>query len=373
MIARWLILLPRDIYMPLEDAFEPITLEFGEHLVTVWPLLQANISAGDLAWPHETPAVEAILGLHAVEPTASPAAVIGGSPTFRANLLVLDFLRQEFDLSQAPAVDAALQLANWLLASLASTAGARLMDWLDPDRTPWRLAYLTDDNKPAPSAEQRPNFRARVPMSAGPALTAADWETIGKAPIHLWNMLILDAKACAPSDDTGIILAYSALEVFIAWALEQYVASGAMDRSLFKWITDRGNYAKDPSLPEQFDQLLKAVSGRTLKSEKTLWEGFQLLRKARNDLVHTGEARINGKPLEPRQARWFVQIAADVIDWVEQGLPEDLRRPARARTPVAYRVQAVSPGQGANWRVHLDPSLADPNRLTSDDAPKAIQ
>jgi hypothetical protein len=201
-IARWLILLPHDIYLPLDDAFEPITLEFDGHLVTVWPLLQANISAGDLAWPSETPALEAILGLHAVEPTASPAATIGGKPTFRANLLVLDFLRDEFDLSQLPNVDAALQLANWLLASLASAAGARLMDWLDPDRTPWRLVYLTDDGAPAPGTEQRPNYRIRVPMRAGPVLTASEWGTIGKVPIHLWNVLILEAKAFA-ADFTG--------------------------------------------------------------------------------------------------------------------------------------------------------------------------
>jgi hypothetical protein len=208
-------------------------------------------------------------------------------------------------------------------------------------------------------------------MRAGPVLTAADWGNVGKVPIHLWNVLLLEAKAFAPSDTTGIILAYTALEVFIAWALEQHVASGAMDRSLFKWITDRGNYLKDPALPEQLDQLLRAVSGRTLKGEKALWERFQLLRKARNDLVHTGEARINGKPLEPRQAGWLVQIAADVIDWVEQGLPEELRRPAPARASVAYRVQAVTPGHEANWKVHMDPRLADPNRLTSTDAPKA--
>ena len=76
-----------------------------------------------------------------------------------------------------------------------------------------------------------------------------------------------------PSVEASLVLAFASLEAFIDWCLEQHVAAGAMDGTLYQWIAERDDYAKRPSVAEQFDVLLKTV-GRSLKDDHRLWERF---------------------------------------------------------------------------------------------------
>jgi hypothetical protein len=84
------------------------------------------------------------------------------------------------------------------------------------------------------------------------------------------------------------VLGFTALEVRIEAALNELARLFGVRPDVWEWLNDRGDYRKEPSTVEQFDSLLKSVTGRTLKEDNRLWEAFQNLRKARNAFAHDG-------------------------------------------------------------------------------------
>jgi hypothetical protein len=97
---------------------------------------------------------------------------------------------------------------------------------------------------------------------------------------------------------------------------------------LWHYINNRGDYQKDPSVKEEYDVLLRALTGRSLKEEPVLWEAFCNLRGARNALVHGGTLTIGGRPITRNQAYELVGRAKEIALWVESLLPGSARRPA---------------------------------------------
>jgi hypothetical protein len=92
-------------------------------------------------------------------------------------------------------------------------------------------------------------------------------------------------------------------------------------------INNRGNFLKDPANDEQFDHLLKELTGHSLKEDAVLWTAFQHLRSARNKFVHEGVATIGGRPVEEGEARVLMRQVNEIISWVRDKIPPDIQWP----------------------------------------------
>ena len=138
-----------------------------------------------------------------------------------------------------------------------------------------------------------------------------------------WDILRLDAL---PAVGTAIVLAATALEVFIAHVLDVLASTSPIPADVWEWLNDRRG---EPSVEEQFDFLLHHFVGQTLKDNNELWIAFLDVKRARNAFVHQGTASLNQKRLEPADARRLVNDAFRIIDWVIPLLPTDLQKAAK--------------------------------------------
>src|SRR5262249_13656712 len=123
------------------------------------------------------------------------------------------------------------------------------------------------------------------------------WDNIFCLPpefeVPVWDGLRLDALAALPSVGTAVVLAATSLEVFISTLLDQLASKRGLSENLWTWVRDRdGRTLQQPSVEEQFDVLLKELTGHSLKEDAVLWEAFKNLKSARNSFVHEGTARL---------------------------------------------------------------------------------
>jgi hypothetical protein len=141
------------------------------------------------------------------------------------------------------------------------------------------------------------------------------------------------------------LLAATSLETLIADALDKLSAGASpVPQSLWMWINDRGDYRKEPSVLEQYDALLKAFTGRSLRDEIELWEALRNIRDAGNSFVHGGKPLIGRREVPLADARSLLAKAERIVEWVEAFLPETARRPRLRQTiRIAVRKSAVVP------------------------------
>jgi len=334
-IARFQVLLPYLTYSPSAVELPALDTASGGYRVRIFPPQKAIVDSRDLDGASPVPLFEAMQGVRAdPDRTANPNITVEDRPAFDSNLLVVDFLKdEEFDRnpnSEDPPTVLCFEVANDVLRRIRFVLRAPQIKPLVPDRSPWRIDFLNDDGSPLDPSP--PLARARVAGTFSwtvAVLNLAAWAEVAKpeagaAPV--WDELLLDAFSYLPSVESSIALAFSALEAFIDWCLAEHVAGGAMDRALYTWIAERDGFAKQPSVTEQFDALLKAVSGRSLKEDTRLWGTFVSLRKLRNNIVHTGEATLDRAPVDAVKASELVTGAREIIDWIEAGLPVEKRR-----------------------------------------------
>jgi hypothetical protein len=209
------------------------------------------------------------------------------------------------------------------------------VNWLLSTR---QLHYLNDDGTEVPQdAELRSQPGGigrgfRVPLT----LNEQIWHDVHSLPRDFapppWHDLLVDAKlpsrAGPHAVGTAIVLAVTSLEVFIAEILNKLAAKSQLSPDLWAWLNDRdGNWLKEPALEEQFDTLLKHFTSHSLKEDQGLWQAFKNLKNARNSFVHEGSAKIAGKPVSPADAPKLVDSACEIISWVRNVLPEDLKWP----------------------------------------------
>ena len=88
---------------------------------------------------------------------------------------------------------------------------------------------------------------------------------------------------------------------------------------------------REPSLAEQYDQLLSNVLGTSLKADNLLWEAFSNIRNARNSFVHEGQAKIGTTIVDVSKAGDLVVKAGDIVEFVRLRLPEELQWPVYTR------------------------------------------
>jgi hypothetical protein len=139
---------------------------------------------------------------------------------------------------------------------------------------------------------------------------------------------MLDAEGHLPNIVPAVVLAAAALEVLISAALDALAPVEGVGVAMWVFINNRGDYRKEPSVVEQYDVLLTALAGRSLKMRNDLWEVFRNLREARNSLMHDGSMSIGGRPVTRDQAYGMIIGAKAIAAWIEELLPAASRRPS---------------------------------------------
>jgi hypothetical protein len=261
---------------------------------------------------------------------------LNGSPAFQADALRIDFQKESFNRTKGlvfdPPEEVVRRAVNSFLIRLrhvTRAAGIRLIDF--PGAT-WRISYLNDDESELEKDETFVRGRGGLQRSLSfIALTKAVWTDMHGLPADHepppWEDLLLDAQGDLPRIGPAMVLAATALEVFISWALDQLAAKGSVSVDLWRWINERGNYLREPTVEEQFDALLMFLSGHSLKAENRLWVSFIQLKNARNSFVHEGRASIGGVPVSIEAARKLVTTASEIVTKVREWLPVDLQWP----------------------------------------------
>ena len=90
-----------------------------------------------------------------------------------------------------------------------------------------------------------------------------------------WSKLLLDAEELLPDIGASIVMAAAALEVLIEVALSCLASINEMPKGLWEWINNRGDYRKEPSEEEKYDNLLYILANKSLKAEQPLWEALK--------------------------------------------------------------------------------------------------
>jgi hypothetical protein len=269
------------------------------------------------------------------------------------NVLQIDFLRETFERNIEAPLDPpytlAVEVANRFLAQLRMLTRRSYLKPLKPDEVQWRMSYLTDDGEPLPEAQGLRLGEYGRSISWRPLLLDGAWSVLPALPPDytppLWDVLLLDADALPPEIGPALVAANTALETFITWALDELAALASVPTDLWQWVNDRPDWRQEPSVSERFDELLRITTGKSLKEEKQLWEGFQQLRSVRNSFAHEGQSLVGrkkgkrgkrgqpGRTVTLQEAQQMIGHANAIITWVEAFLPEEKRRPKAQSRP----------------------------------------
>jgi len=271
-----------------------------------------------------------------VAPEVPERILVNGKPAIVADLITITFRRESFDRRADSDIDPSIGTINAVLRSfldrLKFVARAPQVRAIEFPLCPWYLRYLTDDR--AELEKQDGLIRGRGTMKfafSGIACDPALWNHVFSLPPQFesppWHTLLVDSRGALQHVGTAVVLAATALEVFISDALHKVAVESAVPGPLWNWITDRGDWQKEPSVDEQYSVLLQVLCGHSLKDEIELWDAFKHLRKARNSFVHEGVAKVGKKPLQSSEALALIERAEQIVATVREWLPEKHRWP----------------------------------------------
>jgi len=257
---------------------------------------------------------------------------IAGKPTFEADIVHIDFIKDNFnrliESPSDPSGDLIQEMLNSYLLRLRHVTKSSVVRPVRIQECTYRLSYLNDDGSELP--HQTGYFRHRLSKSVSMswiALTSAIWDDVHALPANYspppWEGLLLDAAYPGVSVGNSIVLAATGLEVFIARILDLLKEDSTTPSELWNWINNRPDRTREPSVEEQFDTLLKIFCGHSLKEDQELWVMFKNLKSARNAFVHTGVARIgkNEEPLSKDKAMPLVVAASKIIERIRGWIP----------------------------------------------------
>jgi hypothetical protein len=262
---------------------------------------------------------------------------IGDKPGFMANALRIDFAKDDFDRSEGTMFDPPAEVIQRAVSSfLTRYRHVARAPQISPDLLPFatfRVQYLNDDGTEL--QPERGKVRARAARQLRFSYVALTPEIF--ANIHTlnpdwqpsrWQDLLLDAQGALPKVGTAVVLAATALEVFIADTLDALAAKSAVPPEMWKWLNKRKDIDNNPSTDEQFDSLLEFFVGKSLKKEdKALWDSFMNLRTARNKFVHEGAAKIGGVEIDAKKAGELVGKAREITAKIREWLPPEMQWP----------------------------------------------
>lgn len=382
MIARVSILLPFDLLIREGDELPGFELAAPDFHVRFHPPLhlveRPKLTDGGL---------DATIALRAPRAVAfSDSLLADGHRVGQVNVLVLDVSKPEFNRaipvpadrmpSTDPGPDFVFAIANGILAKLRVYSRAFQIRELVPGRDPCCICYLNDDGEELKQEEGKFRITAYGQVTVGfPVLTPDVISMVASsanAEPYVWDQLLLDAYGLLPDVGGAIIMAATALETFIAWALDILHRERPLSPGLWEWINTRGDdHTKEPSVSDKFDVLLRAFTGVSLKDDAQLWQHHKELREARNNLVHRGTATIGRSRTEvdARKVRELVSGADKIVKWVELLLPEAYRR-ARTEAIGPFTRRLASQSTPVNSiRVEADPQNQGPIRVVSTEKP----
>ena len=327
MIAKLAVAVPFTMILPDGTPFETFTYEDGDCKVVILPPGKSDVP------------------IHGDVPEG---VTIANAPAFAGNSLHFEFSKPSFNLDATGTPEPTNEVLARAVVELVArvryvTRGFQAYTKF-PNAT-WRLEYFNDDGSPYEPKKGEIRARAGRAMSwSFIAVTPEVWRLAHSLPDDwqpsTWDDILLDAFAAMPKIGTAVVLGATALEVFIAEVMEKLSKHASFPPLLWGWINDRGDWQKEPSPEEQFDQLLEYFTGHSLKSEKELWEAFKNLKNARNKFVHYGVPMVGGKALSELEAMRLLQKADEIIEWTRKKVPEPIRWEApRTTADVQFQVR----------------------------------
>lgn len=259
-----------------------------------------------------------------------------GVPAFQADVLQIDFHKEAFDRSKGRLCDPPEQVirraVNSFLLRLRHVARAPQIRPLNFPWISWRIRYLNDDETELDKDENLVRGRGTLQFSLiWIALNKKVWEDVHSLPVDFeppaWEGLLLDAQEELPAIGPAIVLAATSLEVFISYVLDGMADIKAVTPELWRWIRQRGDWLREPTVEEQYDTLLKVLTGHTLKEDQKLWESFKHLKTARNAFVHEGVAKVGSAPVTLESAQKLIASASEIVARVRSWIPSELHWP----------------------------------------------
>lgn len=349
MIARLHVLLPHLFVVPIGLELAPIETELRGYRVRIHLPAQPEPIGPTLDRREQSRALKP-----AEKPVPSTDLQLDDGNVVIATLLVIDVLANDFDrrLGQFdPPIETLNEIVNDVLARFRSTSAAPKMTSVALNEGIARIRFLNDDGSDLAldSALQRTLLIAGQKRDLL-AITPGVWATVEGLPASwspfMWDVTLLDAGAALPHVGSAIVLAHTAIEVFAAAAIDRLARDAMVSPLLWEWLNDRGNYLKDPSAEDQLDVLLNWLTGKSLKDAPDLWRAYGQLRNARNKFAHEGVAKIEGVVVTLEQARELLDKVFVIFAWVEELLPEDMRRTrwgGELKWTVKERISAAAP------------------------------
>lgn len=315
MIARLLVLLPFTVTLPEGEQFSVYEYIDEGYGIRVYPPKRSD----------------------AVLPAGGPDEIkINGVSAFQADALRIDFHRDSFARDKGGPCDPPERLmaraVNSFLLRLRHVTRSISIHVVNFQNITWRLQYLNDDETEFQEDEKLVRSRHTLVSSMSwVALDRTIWNDIHKLPLDYepppWEALLLDAYAELPRIGPAVVLAATALEVFIAQVLNQLATHYNIAQDVWIWINNRGNRLQNPSTEEQYSILLKYFTEFSLKDDKRLWEAFKNLKSARNSFVHEGLAKIGDKPIHSETAKALITSAWEIVDRIRESIPPELHWP----------------------------------------------
>jgi len=314
MLARFYVILPFTLVVPKGETFSVYEYEEKGYMVRIYP---PQIS--------DTP----------VQSHGGDTLEINRKQAIEANALRVDFIKDDFDRTADTECDPPYEFLektiNRFLAKLRFvTRGATIHPVAFPNVS-WDIHYLNDDESELKQQKDKLRRRgARLWEFSWIAVNNDVWKNLHSLPLEYtppeWDILLLDATERLPEIGASVVLATTALEVFISDLLEKLAERSTIPSELWKWINNR-EWLREPTVEERFDDLLKLLLGTSLNENQDLWESFKKLKNARNSFVHEGVAKIGKKPIDEKEARRLVSKAFEIVRFIKKHLPEELSWP----------------------------------------------
>jgi hypothetical protein len=314
MIARLYVALPFIVTIPEGEQFDIYSCIVNEHKIKIYPPRLSDIPFYD--------DVEEIS--------------LNGNKAFRANMLLIDFIKDIFDrrgnIICDPPIEFIKNIINMFLIKLRFVTRGSAIKPIDFPNVNWHIAYLNNDESEL--LPEKGLVRGRGVRSLKFSWIAVNnevWGNLHSLPYDykppIWELLLLDAVELLSEVGPAIVLAMTALEVFISISLNLLAEKNNIPKELWTWINNRDYWLKNPSTEEQFDKLLKIMIGISLNDEKELRTELIKLKKARNSFVHEGVAKIGDQVLKWTDAQHLIGSANKIIRFIKEKLPEDMKWP----------------------------------------------
>ncbi|OGX16196.1 MAG: hypothetical protein A2166_06725 [Omnitrophica WOR_2 bacterium RBG_13_41_10] len=262
--------------------------------------------------------------------------LINGNPAYQANGLRIYFKKDSFDrrveVECDPPYTLITRTVNSFLLKLRFVTRYSKIHPINPSSTSWHLRYLNDDESELEMKEGLVRGRGAKFFTFSWHVVNNDiWREIFELPLNYitpqWDNLLLDANAALPAIGPSVVLAATALEVFISYILNELSKNNSIPKDLWDWINKRDWWLQEPTTEERFDILLKVFLGVSLKENDALWKVFKDLKKARNSFVHEGVAKIGKNPISGEEAQKLLEKVSEIVKFIKDKLPKDLQWP----------------------------------------------